>query len=243
MEKTKSIEDLRAEHFNTLYTLNLNDKCEKKNNLTYLSWANAWAEFKKVYPSATYRIVMNTETSLPYFVDPNVGVMVFTEVTADELTYQMWLPVLDGAMKPMKSEAYTYQVFDKYKNQYVEKMVEKVSMFDINKTIMRCLVKNLAMFGEGLYIYAGEDIPQDGMVNQDWNVGQPMPEPKTITSTPRRQQPADKYAGIKTALGSVQNQEQLMFLYNQHKNEVDGNNEIKNLFSMRKQQLQTPNQF
>ena len=235
MEQTKSIEELRAEHFNTLYTLNLNDKCEKKNNLTYLSWANAWAEFKKVYPSATYRILMNTETSLPYFVDPNVGVLVFTEVTADELTYQMWLPVLDGAMKPMKSESYTYQVFDRNKNQYVEKMVEKVSMFDINKTIMRCLVKNLAMFGVGLYIYAGEDIHQDN------NERQSIPERKTILSTPLKQQ-SEKYAGIKSALGSVKNSEQLMSLYSQHKNEVDGNAEIRNLFSQRKQQLQ-PSQF
>jgi hypothetical protein len=67
----------------------------------------------------------------------------------------MWLPVMDGANKAMKAEAYTYTT------KYGEKDVEPASMFDINKTIMRCLVKNLAMFGLGLYIYAGEDLPED----------------------------------------------------------------------------------
>jgi len=65
----------------------------------------------------------------------------------------MWLPVMDGANKAMKNAPYSYTT------RYGEKTVEAASMFDINKTLMRCLVKNLAMFGMGIYIYAGEDLP------------------------------------------------------------------------------------
>ena len=87
--------------------------------------------------------------------------MVFTEVTVDDLTHSMWLPVMDSKNKAMKLTPYTYQVWDSYKKVYVEKTVQAATMFDINKTLMRCLVKNLAMFGLGLYVYAGEDIPTD----------------------------------------------------------------------------------
>ena len=141
------------EHFDKLYEINVNNHTEEKNGLTYLSWAWAWAEIKKVYPDATYTI-KKFENSLPYVYDENVGYMVFTEVTIEGLTHEMWLPVMDGANKAMKSYSYTYTT------RYGEKSVEAATMFDINKTIMRCLVKNLAMFGLGLYIYAGEDLPQ-----------------------------------------------------------------------------------
>ena len=81
--------------------------------------------------------------------------MVFTDVTINGLTHTMWLPVMDGANKAMKSEGYTHDT--KFKKDI---SVEPATMFDINKTIMRCLVKNLAMFGLGLYIYSGEDLPE-----------------------------------------------------------------------------------
>ena len=133
-------------NFSTLQSVNLNDKTEKKGNLTYLSWAWAWAEFKKIHPSAQYSIKKN-ENGMPYFADES-GAMVYTEVTADDLTYEMWLPVMDHRNKSLKGEA--------------------IDSFAVNKSVMRCLVKNLAMFGLGLYIYAGEDIPDTdsrGMMN------------------------------------------------------------------------------
>ena len=141
------------EHFAKLNYLDVKDHIEKKNDLNYLSWAWAWAEVKKIYPDAHYTI-KRFDNNLPYVYDPNTGYMVFTEVTIEGLTHEMWLPVMDGANKAMKAEAYTY------KTKYGEKTVEPANMFDINKTIMRCLVKNLAMFGLGLYIYAGEDLPE-----------------------------------------------------------------------------------
>ena len=81
--------------------------------------------------------------------------MVFTSVTIEGLTHSMWLPVMDSSNKAMKSEGYTYDT--KFKKDI---SVEPATMFDVNKAIMRCLVKNLAMFGLGLYIYAGEDLPE-----------------------------------------------------------------------------------
>ena len=144
--------------FEKLLQLNVNDKVEKKEGLSYLTWSFAWQEFKKVYPKATYEIgsFANAEgVFLPYMYDKNTGYMVMTSVTVDDLTHEMWLPVMDSKNKAMKSEPYTY------KTKYAEKEVVAATMFDINKTIMRCLVKNLAMFGLGLYIYAGEDLPEE----------------------------------------------------------------------------------
>lgn len=166
-------------YFVQLNSINVNDKTEEKNGLTYLSWAWAWQEFKKICPDATYEVVKN-ENGQPYFYDPNTGYMCYTKVTAGELTHEMWLPVMDGANMAMKAEPYTYKVknknfkyakFDKATGKYLdrygeeqpeyhEKTCEAATMFDVNKTIMRCLTKNLAMFGLGLYIYAGEDLPE-----------------------------------------------------------------------------------
>ena len=147
-----------AEDFKLLYEVNCNDKTEKKNGLTYLSWAWAWAEFKKRFPTATYEI--KKFDGLPYLVDSATGIIVYTSVTVNDLTHEMWLPVMDGANKAMKLEQYQYNVWNRFKNQWETKTVEAATMFDINKTIMRCLTKNLAMFGLGLYIYAGEDLPE-----------------------------------------------------------------------------------
>jgi len=140
--------------FEDVFKIDVNSKTEKKQNLTYLSWAWAWAEFKKIYPEAKYNIKKFGENNLPYIYDEKTGYIVFTEVEADGLTYEMWLPVMDGANKAMKAESYTYST------KYGDKTVESATMFDINKTLMRCLTKNLAMFGLGLYIYAGEDLPE-----------------------------------------------------------------------------------
>lgn len=145
-------------HFEKLNAINVNDKTEVKDNgqvkLTYLSWALAWQECKKQFPDASYEIE-KFENNLPYVYDENTGYMVFTKVTIEGITHEMWLPVMDEKNKAMKNKLYTY------KTKYGEKEVAPATMFDINKTIMRCLTKNLAMFGLGIYIYAGEDLPED----------------------------------------------------------------------------------
>lgn len=152
--------------FEKLLGLNVNDHTEKKNTgtqekpiyLTYLSWAWAWAEFKKAHNDAFYKIheFPNKNGDLvPYLEDEDFGLMVWTTVSAGGESYEMWLPVMDGANRSMKRKPYTIKV----KNYDVT--VKGATMFDINKSIMRCLVKNLAMFGLGLYIYAGEDLPEE----------------------------------------------------------------------------------
>lgn len=149
--------------FATLNAINVNDHIEKKKGgsgeLTYLSWVWAWTEVKKLYPDASYTIYKD-EQKRPYVEDENFGLMCYTTVTIGGQTHEMWLPVMNGANKAMKRHAYTYQVWNNYQKRFEEKTVEAATMFDINKTIMRCLTKNLAMFGLGLYIYAGEDLPE-----------------------------------------------------------------------------------
>jgi hypothetical protein len=141
MEKKQSV-------FERLSAINVNEHVEKKSNLSYLSWAWAWSEVKRACPDARYDI---KETEY----DESLGFMCHTTVTIEGETLEMWLPVMDGANKSMLKTPYSY------KTKYGEKTVEGATTFDINKTIMRCLVKNLAMFGLGLYIFAGEDLPED----------------------------------------------------------------------------------
>lgn len=137
--------------FAVLNSIDVNDKKEKKDNLDYLSWADAWAYVKKIYPNASYNIIKN-DNNLPYF-ESSAGAMVYTQVTIENETLEMWLPVMNGSNKAMKNEPYEYTT------KFGKKTVEAFTMFDINKTIMRCLTKNLAMFGLGLYIFSKEDLP------------------------------------------------------------------------------------
>ena len=222
-------DERRAIMFNALSNLDLSDKCEKRDQLTYLSWANAWSEFKSAYPSATYRILKN-ENGLPYFSDPNLGIMVFTEVTVDDVTHQMWLPVMDSKNKAMKLEPYTYSVWNNFKKAFEEKTVQAASMFDINKTLMRCLVKNLAMFGLGLYIFQGDDLPEKSADDTTSAPQQPIQRPV--------QQPVDPLAGIKNAINSANDVTTLMSFYLDHQGEIEANPQIKALLTQRKQQLQ-----
>lgn len=149
-----------ANYFSELYALNVNENVEKKNGLSYLSWSWAVAEMLKKCPNMTYEI-LRFENNLPYTYDPNTGYMVFTRVTIDNITREMWLPVMDGANKAMLDHEYTYEVKNWQTGEVKTKTVAQATMFDINKTIMRCLTKNFAMFGLGLYIYAGEDLPEE----------------------------------------------------------------------------------
>ena len=128
--------------FNTLNAINVNDKIEKKNGQSYLSWAWAWGELKKLFPNATYTIYERNSEFGPinYFTDGNTC-WVKTGVTIDGLEHIEELPVMD------------------YKNQSIR--LDKISSFDVNKAIQRSLTKAVARHGLGLYIYAGEDLPEE----------------------------------------------------------------------------------
>lgn len=125
--------------FETLNSINVNDKTEKKGNLTYLSWAWAWGEVKKRYPNASYTIYENPQ-GLNYFTDGRTC-WVKTGVIIEGLEHVEYLPVMD------------------YKNQSVP--LEKVTSMDVNKAIQRSITKACARHGLGLYIYAGEDLPEE----------------------------------------------------------------------------------
>lgn len=125
-------------YFVTLNSINVNDHAEKKNGLTYLSWAWAWAEVKKLFPKATYTIY-EAANGCFYHTDGKTC-WVKTGVTIDGLEHIEYLPVMD------------------YRNASIA--LEKVTSFDVNKAIQRSLTKAVARHGLGLYIYAGEDLPE-----------------------------------------------------------------------------------
>jgi hypothetical protein len=123
--------------------------------LSYLSWPYAWAEIKKRYPDATYKI-WRDEKGLPYTYDPNTGYMVFVTLFANGQEFPCFLPVMDENNRAMKNKGYNYNY--SLNGESTTEYVPPASMFDINKTIMRCLVKACAFAGLGLFVFAGEDI-------------------------------------------------------------------------------------
>jgi hypothetical protein len=126
-------------YFCALNAINVNDKTEKKNGLTYLSWAYAWGETKKLFPDAFYTIYEN-DAGWFYHTDGKTC-WVKTGVTVNGLEHIEYLPVMD------------------HRNNSIA--LERVTSFDVYKTIQRSLTKALARHGLGLYIYAGEDLPDD----------------------------------------------------------------------------------
>lgn len=127
--------------FQILNDINVQDHVEQKNGLSYLSWAYAWAEVKKLYPNAQYKIYERESEFGPinYFTD-GMTCWVKTGVTIEGLEHIEELPVMD------------------FKNKSIT--LDKVTSFDVNKAIQRSLTKALARHGLGLYIYAGEDLPE-----------------------------------------------------------------------------------
>ena len=124
----------------TLLEMNVNEFTEKKQSFTYLSWSQAWRKVIETDPRATYKILKNPNRDMmPLFGDEENGYFCYTEVTIEGVTREMWLCVLDFRNKACKNPDSGL----------------------INKTVMRCLTKNLAMFGLGTYIYAGESYPTE----------------------------------------------------------------------------------
>lgn len=124
--------------FEALNSVNVNGHTEKKNGLTYLSWAWAWGELLKKYPDSTYTIYENKDGWF-YHTDGKTC-WVKTGVTVEGKEYIEMLPVMD------------------YKNRSIP--ADSVTSFDVNKAIQRSLTKAVARHGLGLYIYAGEDLPE-----------------------------------------------------------------------------------
>ena len=149
-------------YFIELNKIDVSDKIEKKNGLSYLSWAYAWGELKKRFPNATYKIYENTLPNgyvVNYFTDGKTS-YVKTSVTVNEIEHIEELPVMD------------------YRNKSIP--LEAMTSFDVNKAIQRSLTKAVARHGLGLYIYAGEDLPEQEPKET------PKTDPKPLDPKPKQ---------------------------------------------------------
>ncbi len=145
----------RKELIAKLLTKNVNDHVEKKNGLSYLSWAWAWAEALKADADATFKVEMFDGKC---FMDINGTAMVFVTVTMFKKPMTCQLPVMDSGNKAIPLKGYT--AVSKYGKEY---RVE-CDAFAVNTAIMRCMTKALGLHGLGLYIYAGQDLPDEDAV-------------------------------------------------------------------------------
>jgi hypothetical protein len=134
-QETKSV-------YEVLSKINVNDKTETKNGLTYLSWAWAWGVLKQNYPSATYTIYENS-TGWNYHTDGKTA-WVKTGVTVEGIEHIEYLPIMD------------------FRNKSIP--LEQVTSFDVNKAIQRSLTKAISRQGLALYVFAGEDLPEDNTI-------------------------------------------------------------------------------
>lgn len=137
------MEETKKSVFDTLNAINVQEHVEVKNiggvKLSYLSWAWAWTEVKKAYPEAFYTIYENKD-GLFYHTDGKTA-WVKTGVTIEGIEHIEYLPVMDNRNKSIT--------------------LDKLTSFDVNKAIQRSLTKACARHGLGLYIYAGEDLPEE----------------------------------------------------------------------------------
>lgn len=149
------------------------EKQKKKNGLTYLSWAYAWAEVKKLYPTANYKVYERDTQWGPvnYFTDGRTA-WVKVSVTIEGLEHVEMLPIMD------------------YRNKAIP--LDKVTSYDANKTIQRAITKAIARQGLGLYVYAGEDLPE----SQSTSPTQPAQQPanKPVVKAVQTQAPVQKPA-------------------------------------------------
>ena len=123
--------------FETLYSVDVRDKIEKKGSLDYISWASAWAEVKKVYPDVNYKVYKNETYGLNYHHDGKTA-WVEVGVTINGLEHIVSLPVMD------------------FRNKSIP--IDKLSSMDVHTATQRCLTKAIAMHGLALTIYNGEEV-------------------------------------------------------------------------------------
>ena len=125
--------------FQTLSTISVKDKIERKGNLDYISWANAWATLKQNYPNAQRKVYEHDHTGFNYFTDGRTA-WVKVGIVVDEIEHIDYLPIMD------------------FKNNAIG--VDRITATDVNKAIQRSTAKAIAMHGFGLSLWTGEDVPE-----------------------------------------------------------------------------------
>ena len=166
----------RKEAINKLLSTNVNNHTEKKNNLTYLSWAWAWAEALKADEDAVYKVEMFGDKC---YMDINGTAMVFVTVTMFRKSVTCQLPVMD----------------------FRNKAILNPDAFAVNTAIMRCMTKALSLHGLGLYIYAGEDLPE-GDSASDVDVGAMIDHLAAIDAASTMEELKNVYTDAYGACGS-----------------------------------------
>ena len=166
----------RSKMIAQMLSTNVNNHTEKKNNLTYLSWAWAWAEALKADASATYKVEMFDGKCV---MDINGTAMVFVTVTMFGKPMTCQLPVMD----------------------FRNKAILNPDAFAVNTAIMRCMTKALSLHGLGLYIYAGEDLPE-GESGSDVDVGVMIDHLAAINAASTMDELKDVYTAAYSACGS-----------------------------------------
>lgn len=202
MEKKKSV-------FETLNAINVNGKTEKKNGLTYLSWAFAWGEIKKNYPNATYTIYENAN-GMNYHTDGRTA-WVKTGVTIEGIEYIEYLPVMD------------------YRNQSIT--IDKLTSFNVNTAIQRSLTKACARHGLGLYIYAGEDLPEEEQA------AKPQPKGNVVIKAKDNDGLEDAYLIMKPQIETCGTLEELKMIWQKSDERLRLYEPYKTLVAERNRQL------
>lgn len=172
----KGVLNERGKMIAQMLSTNVNNHTEKKNNLTYLSWAWAWAEALKADPDAVYKVEMFGDKC---FMDVNGTAMVFVTVTMFRKSVTCQLPVMD----------------------FRNKAILNPDAFAVNTAIMRCMTKALSLHGLGLYIYAGEDLPEGDSVS-DVDVGAMIDHLAAIDAASNMEELKNVYTAAYSACGS-----------------------------------------
>lgn len=161
--------------WDTLSKINVNEHVEKKNSFSYLSWAWAWGVLMDNFPNSRFSFDKFGDGGSEVFYYPDGTAEVRCALTVDGVTRVMWLPVMNHSNKP----------------------IVKPDARAINDTKMRCLVKAMALFGLGHYIYAGEDLP-------DATKDAPAP-----AATPATASAADPVEELRAAMSASKNLSEL----------------------------------
>jgi hypothetical protein len=198
---------MTSNYFVELNNINVNAHTEKKNNLTYLSWAWAWQEVKKIHPTATYKIYENND-GWNYFTDGRTA-WVKTGVTINDIEHIEYLPVMD------------------FRNKSIP--LESITSFDVNKTIQRSLTKAVARHGLGLYIYAGEDLPEEDKQDSE--------EFKKAATSEKRATTTAINKAIKSGSDMVKQPRSIDVLRNHYQQSINALNGIKSTTELTNSQI------
>lgn len=191
---------------------NVKDKIEKKQGLSYLSWAWAWTEALKADPKANFHV--HTFEGEP-FQRINGTAMVWVTVTMFDKPVTCFLPVMNGANKPITIEGRKVQTRN-------GEIIEKIDSFNVNTALMRCMTKALALHGLGLHIYAGEDLPEAEEKTAP-SVSAPAPEaPPAPKSTPQEDANAQLFHdGVLEYMGICQTDKELRSYWKENQSTID----------------------